>query len=66
MRKFAKHIFCIFCILININSINAKNVWILDQDLSEIKFELPILLAEDVKGEFNKFEGYVVIDLNNK
>ena len=44
----------------------AKETWILDKDLSAIQFELPILFANNVKGEFNKIEGLVEIDLDKK
>ena len=29
----------------------AKETWILDKDLSTIEFELPVLLANNVKGK---------------
>ena len=45
--------------------IGAKEIWILDKNLSTIKFELPILLMNNVEGEFQKFDGLVEIDLQN-
>ena len=55
----------IFLIFIFFISHNAKSEerWILDKELSEIKFELPVFLAKNVKGKFNEFEGYVILDL---
>ena len=44
----------------------AKETWILDKELSTIKFEIPVLLANNVKGEFNKIEGFIVIDTDSK
>lgn len=45
---------------------SAKEIWILDKNLSTIQFELPIFLANNVKGEFKEIEGLVEIDLNAK
>ncbi len=58
----------IFLIYIFFISHNAKSEerWILDKELSEIKFELPVFLAKNVKGKFNEFEGYVILDLEKK
>lgn len=44
----------------------AKETWILDKDLSSIEFELPVLLANNVKGEFKEIQGLVEIDLETK
>ena len=44
----------------------SKESWFLDENLSTIKFELPILLANNVKGEFKVIEGLVEIDLKEK
>lgn len=44
----------------------GKEIWILDKELSTIKFELPILFANNVKGEFRKIDGLIEIDTNNK
>ena len=44
----------------------AKETWILDKDISTIKFELPIFLANNVKGEFKEIQGLVEIDLDEK
>ena len=47
-------------------STKAKEIWILDTDLSTIKFELPVLLANNVLGEFKIIDGLVEIDLETK
>ena len=48
----------------------AKEKWILDKKISEITFEVPVLLAENVMGKFNTINGFVEIDTldqkNNK
>ena len=48
----------------------AKERWILDKKISEITFEVPVLLAENVLGKFNTIDGFVEIDTldqkNNK
>ena len=44
----------------------AKNTWILDKELSESTFELPVLLANKIRGQFTKFDGSVVMDQENK
>ena len=65
MNIFAKVIFCTVIIFFYTNNIFAKSTWILDKELSEIKFEVPILLPKKVQGQFSKFDGYVVIDEEN-
>ena len=44
----------------------AKEKWVIDSNISYIKFELPVLFAENVKGDFKKIDGLVEIDLDNK
>ena len=44
----------------------AKETWILDQNLSSINFELPVLLAKNVQGKFKEMNGIIEIDLENK
>ena len=66
MISFAKLFFCALLIYFNTKNLNANNIWIIDKELSEINFELSVLLAKNVKGKFEKFDGSVVIDLNNK
>ena len=38
----------------------------IDKNISQIKFEVPVLLATNVFGEFENFDGFVEIDLENK
>ena len=66
MKHFAKFIFCILIVLYYSSKINAKNTWLLNKELSEITFELPVILAKKIKGNFADFEGYIVIDEENK
>ena len=47
------------------NSLISKETWVLDKNLSIINFEVPILIANNVKGKFNEIEGFVEIDLEN-
>ena len=43
----------------------ANETWVLDKNLSTIKFEIPIILANNVKGEFEEIHGLIEIDLDN-
>tara|TARA_B100001115_G_C15835922_1_gene417996 strand:+ start:603 stop:1211 length:609 start_codon:yes stop_codon:yes gene_type:complete len=45
---------------------NAKEKWLIDKDISKITFEVPVLFASNVKGEFKNINGFVEIDLDNK
>jgi len=45
--------------------VHAKDKWILDKNLSTIKFELPVLLLDNVEGKFIDFDGLIEIDLQN-
>ena len=65
MKKFSKFIFCILLIFCYSNKITAKNTWVLDKELSKIKFELPVLFTKKVEGQFVEFDGFVVIDQEN-
>ena len=56
LKKIPKFRFLIFLILIPI-SLNAKEKWIIDKNISEISFEVPVLFASNVKGEFKDIEG---------
>jgi len=44
----------------------ANERWVLDKNLSSITFELPVLLAKNVQGTFNNFEGFIEIDVDHK
>ena len=48
------------------SEIIANERWVLDKDLSTINLELPVLFANNVKGEFKEIEGLIEIDLNTK
>ena len=43
----------------------AKEKWLIDKDLSKITFEVPVLFATNVVGQFKNFDGFVEIDLIN-
>ena len=66
MNTFAKFIFCILLVVFYSNNIAGKNIWTIDKKLSEIKFEVPVVLAKKIIGQFKEFDGFVVIDLDNK
>ena len=44
----------------------ASERWVLDKELSTITFEVPVLLAKNVRGTFTKIEGLIEIDVNQK
>ena len=54
------------CILLISTNCIAKEKWVIDKDISKITFEVPVLFASDVKGEFKNIDGFVEIDLENK
>ena len=56
----------IFFLFFYTNSPYAKERWVMDKELSTINFELPVLFAKNVFGEFNEIEGYVDIDIDKK
>ncbi len=58
--------FILFFFLFSPNIIYASERWVLDKTISTIKFELPVLFAKNVKGEFNTIEGFVELDVNHK
>ena len=62
--------FLIFTLFFFNKFLFAKEIWILDKELSNINFEIPVLFANNVKGSFNDIEGIIEIDpdkkLNNK
>ena len=65
LRKI-KLFFVIINLLIFSDICLASEKWILDKSISSIKFELPVLFAKNVKGQFNTIEGFVEIDLDKK
>ena len=63
-----KYKFFLFLFLLNVipSFSHAAERWILDKSLSTIEFELPVLFAKNVKGSFNRIDGFVELDLNQK
>ncbi len=65
-----KKIFLFYLIFLFNNPVIAKETWVVDKSLSKITFEVPVLFATNVLGEFKNFEGFVELDLedmkNNK
>ena len=59
-------LFLVFFLLLIALPLQAKDKWVIDTTLSSITFELPILLANNVKGTFTNIEGLVEIDTENK
>ena len=43
----------------------AKDKWIIDKNLSTIKFELPVLFLDNAEGKFVDFDGLIEIDSQN-
>ena len=58
-------VFTLFLLIFFISNSHAAEKWIIDKNLSSIKFELPVLFATNVKGEFKNIDGFVEIDLDN-
>lgn len=52
--------------LICISNVHASEKWVIDKKISKITFELPVLFANNVVGEFKDINGFVEIDLENK
>ena len=63
-----KYKFFLFLFLLNVipSFSHSAERWILDKSLSTIEFELPVLFAKNVKGSFNRIDGFVELDLNQK
>ena len=53
-------------ILFNCKNSFSKEQWILDKKISTIDFELPLLLAKNVKGKFNDIDGLVETDITKQ
>ena len=45
---------------------SASERWILDTSLSTVEFELPVLFAKNIKGNFNSIDGFVELDVTEK
>ena len=67
LKKINKIILLLFFSFVSISTnSNAKEKWLIDKDISKITFEVPVLFASNVKGEFKNINGFVEIDLDNK
>ena len=64
--KKLKFILVFFYFLFQTFNIFASERWILDKSLSTIEFELPVLFANNVKGQFYTIEGFVELDVDKK
>ncbi|MDC3131470.1 YceI family protein [Pelagibacteraceae bacterium] len=67
MKKIINHFFFIlfFCLGLSSNG-SANEKWILDKNISSITFEVPVLFASNVIGEFHNIDGFVELDLKDK
>ena len=65
LKKIFKIFFLIIFLIIADKQLLAKEKWLIDKNLSYIKFEVPVLLARNVKGEFKNIEGFVELDIEN-
>ena len=61
-----KVIFSLFFIFLYCKQSVANDLWIIDKNISSIEFEVPVLFAKNVAGKFNKFDGFVSLDLSNQ
>ena len=64
--KVYKFFFTILFFSLFTSLLDASERWVLDKTLSTIEFELPVLLAKNVKGSFNTIEGFVELDVDDK
>ena len=64
--KKLKLILVFFYFLFQTSNIFASERWVLDKSLSTIEFELPVLFAKNVKGQFNTIEGFIELDVEKK
>ena len=53
-------LFLFFC-----NQSFALEKWIINNSRSSINFSIPVLFAEDIKGDFKKFKGFIEVDRKN-
>ncbi len=61
-----KVVFSFFFIFLYCKQIVADDLWTIDKNISSIEFEVPVLLAKNVTGKFNTFDGFVSLDLFNQ
>ena len=66
LRKIIKNLIIFLVLFFITTEVSAKERWIIDKDLSSINFELPVLFASNVSGEFKNIDGFVEIDLDDK
>ena len=64
--RLIKYLITVLFFSIPISFSYASERWILDKSLSTIEFELPVLFAKNVKGNFNTIEGFVELDVSSK
>ena len=48
------------------SSTYANEKWEIDEELSTISFELPVLFVKNVQGTFQNIEGFIEINLDKK
>ena len=65
-RIFNSFLITLLILFFFVSSISAKERWIIDKNISSIKFEVPVLFATNVLGSFENINGFVEIDLENK
>ncbi len=61
-----KVIFSLFFIFLYCKQSAANDLWTIDKNISSIEFEVPVLFTKNVIGKFNKFDGFVSLDLTNQ
>jgi len=61
-----KVIFSLFFIFLYCKQSFANDLWTIDKNISSIEFEVPVLFANNVIGNFNEFDGFVSLDLSNQ
>ena len=64
--RLIKYLITILFFAIPISFSYASERWVLDKNLSTIEFELPVLFAKNVKGNFNTIEGFVELDVSSR
>ncbi len=65
MRRI-KYYFILFLFFSSSSLVEASERWILDKSISTIEFELPVLFAKNVQGNFKTIEGFIELDVDNK
>ena len=64
--KIYNFFFLILILCISSSLLYASERWVLDKSVSTIEFELPVLFANNVKGNFYTIEGFIELDVNEK